>query len=266
MPSPTMNLRTVPAREGLQWAVLGIRTFWRQPLAMSGLFFLFMAVVSLVSMVPLVGGALALLLLPGLTAGIMAATQKASEGLFPMPGMLLSPFKDKTQRKPMLILGGLYAAGLLLLMAASMLADGGGFAKVYLGGATVSPELVTSDAFQAAMWTTMLLYVPLSMLFWHAPALVYWQQIEPVKSLFFSWMACWRNKAAFTVYTLAWVVVFAGSGLIALLVASLLGDAQMLMAVLMPLALMVTAMFFTSMLFTVKACFSASPSDQDLAA
>jgi hypothetical protein len=260
-----MNLRTVPAREGLQWALLGIRTFWRQPLAMSGLFFLFMAVISLVSMVPVVGGALAMVLLPGLTAGIMAASQKASEGLFPMPAILFSAFKSPAQRRAMLVLGAGYTLGLLLLMAASMLADGGSFAKVYLGGASVTPELVNSDAFQSALWLTMLLYVPLSMLFWHAPALVYWQQIEPVKSLFFSWMACWRNKAAFTVYTLAWVVVFVGSGLVALLVASLLGDAQMLMTLLMPLVLMVTAMFFTSMLFTVKACFSASPSEQTLA-
>jgi len=139
-----MNLRTVPAREGLQWALLGIRTFWRQPLAMSGLFFLFMAVISLVSMVPVIGGALALVLLPGLTAGIMAATQKASEGLFPMPAILWSAFKNPLQRQPMLVLGGLYAVGLLLLMAASVLADGGGFAKVYLGGATVSPSWSTA--------------------------------------------------------------------------------------------------------------------------
>jgi hypothetical protein len=260
-----MNLRSVPAREGLQWALLGIRTFWRQPLAMSGLFFLFMATVSLVTLLPVIGGALALVLLPGLTAGIMAATQKASEGLFPMPGVLFSPFKDTAHRKAMLILGGLYALGLLLVLAASMLADGGGFAKVYLGGASVKPEVVTSDAFQSAVWTTMLLYVPLSMLFWHAPALVYWQQIEPVKSLFFSWMACWRNKAAFTVYILVWVIVFALAGLVSLLVASLMGDSQMLLAVLMPLALMVTAMFFTSMLFSVKACYSASPASEDLA-
>ena len=261
----SMNLRTVPAREGLQWALLGIRTFWRQPMAMSGLFFLFMAVVSLVSLVPVIGGALALVLLPGLTAGIMAATQKASEGVFPMPGILLSAFKDRAQRKPMLQLGGLYALGFLLLMATSMLADGGSFARVYLGGAPINTELVNSDAFQAALWVSMLLYLPLSMLFWHAPALVYWQRIEPVKSLFFSWMACWRNKAAFTVYTLVWVCIFMGAGLTALLVASLLGDAQVLMSVLMPLALMVTAMFFTSMLFSVKACFSGSASEQQLA-
>lgn len=260
-----MNLRSVPAREGLQWALLGIRTFWRQPLAMSGLFFLFMGAISLVSLVPVVGGALALVLLPGLTAGLMAATQKASEGVFPMPAILFSPFKDPAQRKAMLQLGAMYALGLLLLLGASMLADGGGFAKVYLGGAMVKPEQVNNDAFQSALWITMLLYVPLSMVFWHAPALVYWQQIEPVKSLFFSWMACWRNKAAFAVYTLVWVIVFAAAGLVALLVASLMGDSQVLMAVLMPLALMVTAMFFTSMLFTVKACFSASASNEDLA-
>jgi len=39
---------------------------------------------------------------------------------------------------------------------------------------------------------------------------------------------------------------------------SLMGDPQMTLSVMMPLALMVAAMFFTSMLFTVKDCFSAS--------
>ena len=260
-----MHLRTVPAREGLQWSVQGIRTFWRQPLAMSGQFFLFMVLISLVSMVPWIGGALALVLLPGLTAGIMAATQKASEGLFPMPGVLLSAFKDPQQRKAMLQLGGGYALGFVLLMAASTLADGGSFAKVYLGGAAVTPGLVNSGAFQTALWISMLLYIPLSMLFWHAPALVYWQQIEPAKSVFFSWLACWRNKGAFLVYALVWALIFAGAGVMALIVTSVLGDTQGMMAVLKPLALMVTAMFFTSMLFTVKACFSASPPEQTLA-
>ena len=65
-----MNLQIVPARTGLQWAVQGVRTFWRQPLAMTGLFFLFMATVSLISIVPVVGGALALVVLPALTLGL----------------------------------------------------------------------------------------------------------------------------------------------------------------------------------------------------
>ena len=158
----------------------------------------------------------------------------------------------------MLRLGLLYACGFMLLMGASALVDGGQFARVYLGGEALKPEVVQSESFQSAMWLTMALYAPLSMVFWHAPALVFWQQVPPVKSLFFSWMACWRNKAAFAVYVLVWAGVFGGAAILAMVAASLLGDAQMTLSIMMPLALLVAAMFFTSMLFTVKDCFSVT--------
>jgi hypothetical protein len=159
----------------------------------------------------------------------------------------------------MLQLGAAYAGGFALVMAASMLVDGGTFASIYLGGESVSPEVLGSDAFQTAVWVSMLLYLPLSMMFWHAPALVYWHGVSPLKSLFFSWMACWRNLKAFVVYLLVWSIVFMGAGMVALLVSSLLGNPQLLTAILMPLVLMVAAMFFTSMLFTVRDCFTALP-------
>ena len=258
-----MLLHTVPARQGLQWVLQGMRTFWKQPLAMSGLFFLFMALVSLVSMVPVVGGAIALVLMPAFTAGLMAATQVASEGRFPMPGTIWMALRAGPRLSPMLQLGALYAAGFLLLMAASMLVDGGQFASVYLGGEPIRPELVQADSFQAALWISMLLYAPLSMLFWHAPALVFWQGVSPVKSLFFSWMACWRNKWAFLVYVAVWAAVFGSAAVMAMLVATLMGDAQMTLSIMMPLALLVAAMFFTSMLFTVKDCFSTQAPQND---
>ena len=50
-----MRLQNVPPRRGLQWALMGMRTFWRQPLAMSGLFFMYMAMVMVMALVPLVG-------------------------------------------------------------------------------------------------------------------------------------------------------------------------------------------------------------------
>jgi uncharacterized membrane protein len=78
-----MKLNIVPARTGIQWVKLGIQTFFRQPLALSGLFFMFMAVMSIASMVPLIGSALALALLPAATLGLMAATQEATRGKFP---------------------------------------------------------------------------------------------------------------------------------------------------------------------------------------
>ncbi len=52
------------------------------------------------------------------------------------------------------------------------------------------------------------LYVPLGALFWHAPVLVAWHSIKLTQALFFSGMACWRNKWAFLVYGLTWAAVF----------------------------------------------------------
>ena len=109
-----MKLHPVPARTGLLWVREGIRTFWRQPLAMSGLFFLFMALVSVVSALPLVGTAVALALLPAATLGLMSAAREAAEGKFPMPTVLASAFRAGKERlTAMLQLGAYYAAGFL---------------------------------------------------------------------------------------------------------------------------------------------------------
>ena len=251
-----MKLQIVPAKQGLVWVKQGIRTFWRQPLAFTGLFFLFMAWVSLLSMVPFIGAALALLVLPAATLGLMVATEQAASGKFPMPTVMLVAFRAGQQRlKAMLLLGVLYALSFLAVMAISALVDGGGFAKVYLANAPITPEVVNDTDFQTAMWLTTIMYVPLSMLFWHAPALVHWHGVPPVKSLFFSAIACWRNLGAFALYLLAWAGVFVAGAMLILLISSALGGNDLSAAVLMPGALLMAAMFFTSVYFSVKDCF-----------
>ena len=88
-----MKLHKVPARTGFEWVKLGMRTFFRQPLALAGLFFMFMLVVSLLSVIPLLGQFLSLALLPAATLGLMAATREASSGKFPMPTILATAFR-----------------------------------------------------------------------------------------------------------------------------------------------------------------------------
>ena len=46
-----MKLNIVPARTGTQWVREGVRTFFKQPLAMAGLFFMFMASLSVAAFV-----------------------------------------------------------------------------------------------------------------------------------------------------------------------------------------------------------------------
>ncbi len=253
-----MKLNIVPARTGLLWVKLGVQTFWKQPLAMSGLFFMFMAMLSVVTVVPFIGIALALGLLPAATLGLMAATEEALKGNFPMPSILLSAFRASQQgARAMLVLGALYAAGFLGLMGVSALVDGGQFASLYLIGGKISEEIVMQGSFQAAMWVAMALHTLLSVLFWHAPALVHWHGVSPVKSLFFSFMACYKNLAAFTVFGLAWAGLFVLAALAVSLIASLLGNPMLATVAIFPVALVIVAMFFTSIYFTFRDCFVA---------
>jgi hypothetical protein len=254
-----MKLNILPARQGLVWVKLGVKTFLRQPLALSGLFFIFMLLMSVLSMVPVLGNALALALLPGATLGLMAATQEAATGKFPMPTVLLSGFRaGRKELRSMVVLGLLYATGFLIALACSALVDDGKFANLYLVGGGVGSDVLQDDSFESAALVAMALYLPLSLLFWHAPALVHWHGVSPLKSLFFSMVACWRNVGAFLVYSLAWMAVFVLVGTAIALVASLSGSETLVAAVLFPCALVMAAMFFCSIYFTFADSFDPS--------
>jgi hypothetical protein len=251
-----MKLNIVPARVGVQWFKQGVRTFFKQPLALSGLFFMFMAVMSVLTMVPVLGNVLALALLPAATLGLMAATEETTKGKFPMPTVLLCAFRaGRQQFRSMLILGLLYAAGFLLVLGISATVDGGKFAHLYLMGGAMTAETVMEPDFETAVLLAMALYMPLSLLFWHAPALVHWHGITPVKSLFFSLVACMRNFWAFTVYSLVWLGAFVAMGMLVAVVAALIGSPEAVSGLMFPMAMLMAAMFFTSIYFSFRDCF-----------
>ena len=252
-----MKLNPVPARTGVLWVRQGIRTFMRQPLALAGLFLLYMLALSLLSTLPLIGNPLALALLPAVTLGLMVATREADRGKFPLPTLILSAFRAGRERaRAMLVLGAAYALGFMVVLGISALFDGGQFAQVYLGSAEMTEEIVLSDSFQRAMWIGMLCYLPLAMLFWHAPALVYWCNKSPAESLFYSLLACWGNKGALALFMAGWMAVFMLAGLLLSLLAGLFGSPQMLTSLLFAAALMLAAMFFSSFYFTFRDSFS----------
>ena len=251
-----MKLNLVPARTGALWVKLGIQTFFKQPLALAGLFFMFMAVMTIVSMLPMIGFALAMTLLPGATLGLMVATREATQGKFPMPTVLLAAFRaGKQQGRAMLTLGALYAVGFLIALGASWLVDGGDFARVYLGGGMPTREMMQESNLQSAMWVFIGLHLQLSLLFWHAPALVHWHGISPAKSLFFSIVACLRNFWAMTLFALTWMAVLIGVVLVLTTVAALVGSAELAGNLLFPALMLMVSMFFTSLYFTFRDSF-----------
>jgi hypothetical protein len=251
-----MKLNVVPAKTGSEWVRQGIRTFWKQPVALSGLFFMFMAIMSVSSLVPVIGSFAALALLPAASLGLMAATREVDLGKFPMPIVLAAGFRaGKERKRDMLILGVLYAFGFIGVMGLSALVDGGDFAKLYLVGGSLDTETLMKPEFQNAMWLSLLLYMPLSAVFWHAPALVHWHSVPAVKSLFFSTVACLSNWRAFLVFGLMWSFIFLSTALVLTLISGLMGDASFASLAMLPAMLMLAAMFFCSTYFSFRDCF-----------
>lgn len=257
-----MKLNIVPASRGAQWVKLGIRTFFRQPLALTGLFFIFLAVMSLLNVLPIVGNALAFVLMPGATLGLLAASREASNGKFPMPTILMTAFRvGPEQRRHMLVLGALYTVCIVLVVCVTPLIDGGSFAKLMLLGEAPTAEVRQEMDFQLAMLFASGLNMPLTMVFCHASALIHWHGIAPVKSVFFSLAAIAANLRAFIVYGLVWMGVFLGFATVMATLVAALGGVEAVVAVAYPAAMLIATMVFTSIYFTFEDSFVHTPGD-----
>ncbi len=234
----------------------GFKTFWRQPLALTGLFFMYMATVVVLGQIPLVGMVLAGLLVPAATLGLMAASAEASEGRFPMPTILVSALRAGRQRlRAMLVLGAIYSVCSLLAGLLSAMIVGGAPAE----GRAPQADLGTLLA--------LLPHLPLVLMFWHAPALVHWHGVSPVKALFFSVVAVLRNLGAYLVFGLCWMgVLLAASGVVGLVAGMALG-AEAAQGMMVPVALLMAAMISTSVFFTFRDSFLAdTPEAREAAA
>jgi hypothetical protein len=273
-----MKLHLVPARTGAEWVRLGLKTFWRQPLAFISLFFLLMALISTVSLLPLVGSVLAPVLLPFMTLGLMVATSVAytdnaegigTEGHAQRPtgsAMFVAVAGAmRAEWRSLVKLGVISALYFVVAVLLTTFVDGGQLAKAYLLDEVLTPEVMASSDFQVARMLLMCLNLPLSLAMWHAPALVHWHRVEPVKSVFFSVVALFRNFGAYALFGLAWLGVFLiagiGIGLIATVVIGFgavgggAGAAAIGNVLIVGMALVLAAMSMSSTWFTFRDSF-----------
>ncbi len=251
-----MKLQILPAHAGITWVKLGIQTFFKQPLALGGLFFMFLACVSVLSVIPVLGSVLSLALLPGATLGLMVATLEALRGKFPMPSVLATGFRAGQPRlKSMLILGLIYAASFTLMMWIAVELGGESLEQLDLSSPEKTRLAMDSADFHTALLCGTAMYLVLSMFFWHAPGLVHWYNMPPSKALFFSMVACLRNFKAYAMYGLTWMAVMLGSSMVLGTVMSLLGLQALGRPIITAFALSMAAMTMTSVYFTFRDSF-----------
>ena len=268
-----MKLRQASPRQGALWVRNGFRIFFRKPVAFAMLFasFLFGGLVFM--LVPYVGGALLLVALPLATLGFMLGTQVALKGNSPTATVFWQPLKvDKARRMALLKLGLVYAASTIAILWLADVVDAGKFdalQELMANNKTPIEDIqsrLLDPQLQAGLAVRLGLASLLSLPFWHAPALIHWGAQGWAKAMFFSTVACWRNKGAFAVYGLVWVAVVLLFAALANTVFVALGMPRMVTAAALPAALMFSTVFYASLFFSFVDCFEpeagpAGPAD-----
>jgi len=255
-----MQLRLVPARQGVTWVRQGLQVFLRFPLPFTTLFLVFLFGAFIVAILPFVGVLALLILLPGVTLSFMIATRQSLAGRVPMPSVFADPFRGQSERTlGMVKLGVGYALASLGMMMLADWLDGGRFEALARGEAAA--ELMNDPQMLVSVAMRLTLTLPLSLLFWHAPALVHWCGVTALKAVFFSLVACWRNRAAFTMYGIVWAAAMLLFGLVTTALFALIGLPQLIGLAALPAALLFSTVFYISLYFTFADCFELEPGD-----
>lgn len=233
-----MQVRHVSAAHGWRWVAGGFRLLASRPLALLSLMIFDLFVLLLPATLPVIGSFMPTVLTPVFTVGLMVAMRAADRGAYPMPHMILAAFGEAGGRawRSLLVLGVVNAVATLAAVALASLADGGSLFGSVTGlehadgtgvpaagnGASDAHEGPVMPELSLALVVFLLLLVPIQAASWYAPLFIAWHRIPVAKSLFFSLVAVWRNRAAFSAYVLSWAAVaLAISGIAAMLLPGL---------------------------------------------
>ncbi|CAH2796973.1 MAG: FIGfam005179 [uncultured Paraburkholderia sp.] len=263
-----MQLIEVPAKTGYVWFRQGIWLFRKNPLAFLTLFFTYLLVITLISQIPVIGGVLPLIFIPGVAVGFMAACRNTIAGKPVFPTILVDGFHSygPVVARRLLVLGVLYVVAMALVLAGSALADGDMLLKVMPGTTTMDQDAIANSDILLAVITALAFYIPVAMIFWFSPILAAWHDVTPVKAMFFSIVSCWRNRGAFIVFGALWFAVAMVVSLGLSTVMQALGTADYAFAILMPATMIVTTMLYCSFYATYRSCFGVQALQTDLPA
>lgn len=180
------------------WVVLGL---------------IFIVITVVLNFVPLLGGLAVALLTPAFAASWMLACRKLEGGGTLEVGDLFLGFKD--QLNPLLVLGALCLGATMVVFVVMWVFGVGALMGLGVGAArhSMGGVLAAAGAGVMALLVGLALFVPITMAFWFAPALVVFDGVAPMDAVKASFTGCLKNVMPFLVYGVV--------GLVACIVASI---------------------------------------------
>lgn len=222
------HLHICTPRQGWEWLMTGLTLFRKKPseLFLLGNTYLFL-LLFVGMLIPVLGAAVVTLLTPALGFGIMLAGKMMKSGLRVAPSVLFAGLgkAHRPHLQRLLQLGFIYTVS---FAAIRLLAHGVLGEQPALDVSNVqkieTEHLVQVSAYMVSYLSLVALAsVPVILAFWFAPVLVVWHGMSPGQALFSSWVAVWRNKSAFLIYGMGWIILSVGFCSAVVAVFSLLG-------------------------------------------
>ncbi len=197
-----MEARQVAAGNGWSWIAYGFRLFKESPVIWIALFFIYVLIAMVLSIIPLFGPIVLNLLAPVFMAGFMLGCKAIEEGEELEINHLFAGFKIHTSR--LITVGGIYLTGIIVIVGLVFIATGSAALLSANPGHTTPAE---SSHLLLAVLIALAAVIPLVMAYWFAPALVVFHDVKPVEAMKLSFNACLKNMVPFLVYGIASMVL-----------------------------------------------------------
>ncbi|MFA4913064.1 MAG: BPSS1780 family membrane protein [Burkholderiaceae bacterium] len=203
-----MQAATLPATAGWHWTRDGFMLFAKQPLAVFMWAMGIMLFVSLAAITAPIGPLFFISVMPVITVLTLSACKHIAADRVMLPSMWFKPLRQPGMVRRLVVMGMLYGGVSLLAGMIAFMPFARDIAQAMQLMQATQEVMPFFEAVGPALAIFTLLYVVIAAVFWHAPVLVAWHHIKLGQALFFSAIACWRNKWPFLVYGLTWFGVF----------------------------------------------------------
>ncbi len=217
-----MNIRSVAPGRGWQWITAAGQLFRKNPVIWVVLNLVLMLIGVGLGMLPVIGAYVLYLLTPVFLGGIMAAAKDLEGGQDIEIAHLFRGFRHNAAH--LVTVGGVYLVGQVVISGVMLTVGGPEFQdSVKAGIAALDASALTPEGATRvlqAMLVGTVLFMPLAMAVWFAPALVILDDQPGFQALWTSLLACLRNALPLLLYSilssvlLLFAVIPLGLGLI----------------------------------------------------
>jgi len=187
------GIKSLPAGAGLDWIKDAFNLFKMSPLIWIVLVVLWFVLNIVGQIIPIIGPLAMSLLYAVFVAGFMLGCAALERGEPLEIGHLFAGFKNNTGT--LIGLGAIYlavAVAMVIIFMIFIFAGAGGLGA-FSDPESINPAEIFNSGFLIMMLIGLLLFIPIAMMFWFAPALISLGGVSLIDSLKMSFSGCLKN-------------------------------------------------------------------------